>query len=80
MLIGRTGLPRWNVSHNPLAWPGSLLSERHIWPAWDLKPHILEGEECWCSPHIYEDNGVISIEHHALDRRERSEERGKSDA
>ena len=49
-------------------WRAILLSngERHAVPCDDLRPHMLEGDWCWCNP--YYDDGVWV--HNAMDRRE----------
>jgi hypothetical protein len=42
----------------------------HIYPIADLRPHVLEGVDCWCRPRL-EDGLVI---HNAMDERETYEQ------
>lgn len=42
----------------------------HIYPIADLKPHDLEGTDCWCRPTL-EDELVI---HNSMDERETYEQ------
>lgn len=38
----------------------------HVYPIDDLKPHVLEGDYCWCQP-VLEDDLIV---HNSLDERE----------
>jgi len=43
---------------------------QHIYPVEDMKPHVLDGDTCWCCPCV-EDDLVI---HNAMDERETYEQ------
>lgn len=44
--------------------------KQHIYPVEDLKPHDLEGDNCWCQPCVEEDLVI----HNAMDERETYEQ------
>lgn len=52
----------------------------HVYPIADLREHVTDGTACWCKPRVDEirENGCVVV-HNAMDQRERSEIRGKTD-
>ena len=44
----------------------------HVYPTHDTAKHQLEGIECWCSPEIDEEHGLVI--HNSYDQRETYEQ------
>lgn len=48
------------------------MSWNHVYPLNDLREHELSGKNCWCHPHIDEEDSIVI--HNALDKREQLEQ------
>ncbi len=52
-------------------WGGGLPTQ--IYPEADLREHVTEGTDCWCSPRVEDNGGEQIIIHNSADQREKFE-------
>jgi len=63
----------YQLSESRVMWRADANKGRssQVWPVDDLKPHVIDGRDCWCHPKYDEQDDILI--HNSMDEREKFE-------